>query len=149
MNKLAWAESARRGKDFAMLVWRLPRRIVFLSVLSLAALSACSKMATAGGEPRASEKSTAEFALYALSRGKGVPDATRSVLQKAQALLKDARQRGEVLELTETRIGLEGETRVCVKAKDAAQARNLVRAVRTIAKDVELFNVVEEPCLKR
>jgi hypothetical protein len=51
--------------------------------------------------------------------------------------------------MSKTRIGLEGETRLCVQAKDAAAARDLQQKVRSIAENVELFNVVEEPCSKK
>ncbi len=118
-------------------------------VTSLLALSACGESSDANGDKHVSETSGAEFALYALSRGKGVPEPTRGALEKAISLLENARQRGEVLALSKTRIGLEGETRFCVQAKDAAAARDLQRKVRVIAENVELFNIVEEPCSKK
>jgi len=92
-----------------------------LSGLALAALSACSDTAEASGKPAAASKS--EFALYALPRGKAVPEPTREAFRKAHTLMKDARRRGEVLALKQTRIGLEGETRLCVEAKDTTAAR--------------------------
>ncbi|HZP93684.1 MAG TPA: hypothetical protein VFB20_12495 [Burkholderiales bacterium] len=119
------------------------------SVFALSGLFACGRTAEASGEPRAAKTSKAEFALYALSRGKGVPEPARSALKKARTLLEDAKRRGEVSSLKEARIGLEGETRLCVQAKDAAAARTLLREVRAIAEGVELFNVVEEPCMKK
>jgi hypothetical protein len=123
--------------------------ILSLSILALAALSPSGKASGVKSETRTAEASTAEFALYALSRGKGVPEPTRGAYRKARTLLEDAKKRGEVKWLKETRIGLEGETRLCVEAKDAAAARALLREVRTIAEKVELFNVVVEPCVKK
>ena len=120
-----------------------------LSILAFAALSPSGEGSGVKDATRAAEKSTAEFAVYALSRGKGVPDPTRGALRKARTLIEGAKQRGEVIRLKETRIGLEGETRLCAEAKDVATARALLRELRAIAENIELFNVVVEPCLKR
>lgn len=97
----------------------------------------------------AAENSTTEIAIYALSRGKGVPEPTRAAFGKARKLVDDAKRRGEVLKVTEARIGLEGEKRLCLEAKDVAAAHMLLQELRTVAKNVELFNVVEESCLKK
>ena len=115
----------------------------------MAALSPSGEASGVKVETRAAEKSTAELAVYALSRGKGVPEPTRDALQRARTLIEGAKQRGEVIRLKEARIGLEGETRLCVEAKDVAAARTLLRELRVIAENVELFNVVVEPCLKK
>jgi len=128
---------------------RLLSIILSLGVLALAAVSPSGEASGVKNDTRATEKSTAEFAVYALSRGKGVPERTRGALQRARTLLEGAKQRGEVIKLKEARIGLEGETRLCVEAKDVAAARALLRELRTIAENVELFNVVVEPCLKK
>jgi hypothetical protein len=120
-----------------------------LSIFALVALSLFGEASGVKDETRAAEKSTAEFAIYALSRGKGVPEPTRGALRKARTLLEGATRRGEVIRVKETRIGLEGETRLCVEAKDVAAARALLRDLRAIAENVELFNVVVEPCLKK
>jgi hypothetical protein len=124
---------------------RLPTFIV-LSALALSALSACGDTSEASGKPGAPAKSKPEFALYALSRGKGVPEPTRDAFNKARNMLVNARARGEVVSLAETRIGLEGETKLCVQAKDASASRKLQGRVRQIGQDVDLFNVVEEAC---
>jgi hypothetical protein len=115
----------------------------------LSALSASGEASGVKSETQPADASTAEFALYALSRGKGVPEPTRGAFRKAHTLLEGAKKRGEVKSLKETRIGLEGETRLCVEAKDIAAARTLLGEVRTIAEKVELFNVVVEPCVKK
>ena len=139
---------ATRGRNAARGGLRLLSTV--LGILALAAaLCACGETSKAKDETRAAETSTAEFAVYALSRGKGVPEPTRGALRKAHTLLEGAKTRGEVKRLKETRIGLEGETRLCVEAKDVAAARALLRELRTIAEKVELFNVVVEPCLKK
>jgi hypothetical protein len=128
---------------------RLSMLLLPLNCLVLAALSACSDSADASGKPAASSVAKSEFALYALSRGKGVPEPTRNAFDKAHTLLAGAQQRGEVVKLTETRIGLEGETKLCVEAKTAPASRKLQSEVRRIAKGVDLFNVVEESCSKK
>jgi hypothetical protein len=120
--------------------------ILLLGGLIPAALSAWSNGVEASGVPRATRS---EFVLYALSRGKGVPEAARDALEKSQTLLEDARQRGEVVKLTQTRLGLEGETKLCVQAKDAPASRKLQGEVRRIGKNVDLFNVVEESCSRK
>ena len=137
-----------RGKNAARVGLRPLSIVLPLGILALATVSASGEAAGAKDEMRAAETSTAEFAVYALSRGKGVPEPTRRVFRKARTLLEGAKQRGEVIRVKETRIGLEGETRLCVEAKDIAAARALLRELRTIAENVELFNVVVEPCLK-
>jgi hypothetical protein len=123
--------------------------VLRLSILALAALPASGDASGVKDEARAAEKSASEFAVYALSRGKGVPEPARGALRKARALVEGAKQRGEVIRFKEARIGLEGETRLCVEAKDVAAARALLRELRAIAENVELFNVVVEPCLKQ
>jgi len=140
---------AARGRSAARGGLRPLSIVLSLSILALAALSPSGEASGVKDETRAAEKSTAEFAVYALSRGKGVPEPTRGALRKARTLLEGAKQSGKVIRLKETRIGLEGETRLCVEAKDVAAARALLRELRAIAENVELFNVVVEPCLKK
>ena len=120
-----------------------------LGISAMLALSACTEHSDANGDQPVADTAGAEFALYALSRGKGVPEPTRDAFEKANTYLEESKQRGEVLSLSKTRIGLEGETRLCVQAKDAAAARDLQQRVRSSAENVELFNVVEEPCSKK
>lgn len=138
-----------RGRNAARGGLRCLSIVLSLGILALAALSPSGEASGVKVETRAAEKSAAEFAVYALSRGKGVPEPARGALRKARTLLEDAKQSGKVIRLKEARIGLEGETRLCVEAKDAAAARALLRELRAIAENVELFNVVVEPCLKK
>ena len=140
---------AARVRNAAKGGLRLLSIVLSLGILALAALSPPGEASGVKSATRAAEKSTAEFAVYALSRGKGVPEPTRGALRKAHTLLEGAKQRGEVIRLKETRIGLEGETRLCVEAKDVAAARTLLLELRAMAEKVELFNVVVEPCLKK
>jgi len=86
------------------------------------------------------------FAIYALSRGKGIPQAAREVLRKAREWLDEAKQTGSVVRLTQTRIGLEGETRLCVEFADSESAEAMLKRIRAFTKGVELINLVVEPC---
>ena len=85
-------------------------------------------------------------AVFALSRGAGVPEATRAALERARALFEAARSEGRVLRIEETRIGLEGETRLCAVARDPEAAEDLMAQLKSTAEGAELFNVVAEPC---
>lgn len=87
-------------------------------------------------------------AVYSLSKGKGVPPETKAALQKARALMQELHGKGSGGSIQEERIGLEGETRLCVELEDASAARDLLERLRAIARDVTLLNVVEEPCRK-
>ena len=140
---------AARGVNAARGRLRCLSIVLPVSLMALAAVAPSVWASGVKNDTRAAEKSTAEFAVYALSRGKGVPEPTRGALKKARALLEGAKQRGEVIRIKEARIGLEGETRLCVESKDVAAARALLRELRAIGENVELFNVVVEPCLKK
>jgi hypothetical protein len=85
-------------------------------------------------------------AVSALSRGSGVPEAARDALARVRALFETARGDGRVLRIVETRIGLEGETRLCAVTRDAAAAQSLLEEAQGAARGAELFNVVAEPC---
>jgi len=86
------------------------------------------------------------LAVYTLSRGKGVPDETRATLTRIRELLDAARKDQRVTAVQSSRIGIEGEARLCVEFRDAAAAAELGNQVRALARDVELLNVVDENC---
>jgi hypothetical protein len=86
------------------------------------------------------------FSVYALSKGKGVPEKTRQALQQIRALLEDAQRQGNVVQLKQTRIGLEGETRLCAEFSSATVAQELFEQSRKLSAGIELLNVVMEPC---
>ena len=92
---------------------------------------------------------TNSFAIFALSRGKGVPQPTRDVFQKVHALLKQTKEQGLNVEVTQERIGIEGETRVCAKFADPAAAQKMLEQVRELIKGTELIDLVIEPCSGR
>jgi hypothetical protein len=123
------------------------RRVLLVWLVSAwAATAACAAPTAGSGEERVPRAASASFAVYALSRGRGVPEATRSAWQRVLAMLEDARRDGTAVRLQQTRIGLEGEVRLCAEFADAARAREMLERARAVAVGVELLNVVEEPC---
>ncbi len=126
------------------------RRLVLVWLLSAwTAVAGCAvPIRTSGGE-RAAQAGSASFAVYALSRGRGVPEPTRSAWQTVWTMLEDARREGKVARLQQTRIGLEGEVRLCAEFSDPGRGREMLERARGIGKGVELLNIVEEPCSRQ
>lgn len=100
----------------------------------------------ARGQPAPAAAATDGFAIYMLSRGRGVPDATRRAYQQAKVLLEAARDEGRTRTLSVEVIGLEGERRLCVEFLDPVRAQVELARIEAIAAGVELLNVIEEPC---
>jgi hypothetical protein len=71
------------------------------------------------------------------------------VFQQVRALLEDAQRQGQVVQLKQTRIGLEGETRLCAECSSPAVAQELFAQIRKLSAGIELLNVVMEPCPDR
>ena len=93
-------------------------------------------------------RSVKTFAVYALSRGRGVPPAAREALRKVRALVEKDQKRGIGVTMETTRIGIEGETRMCIDYKKAAEGRRAYDRARAIVKGIDLVNLVAEPCAK-
>jgi hypothetical protein len=55
------------------------------------------------------------FALYALSRGRGLSESGQRAIADFRELLRNMRAEGYVIEVSDTRIGIEGETRICAQ----------------------------------
>ncbi len=96
-------------------------------------------------EPRPPFDGTA-FAVFALSRGKGVPEAARDALREVGEVAEADTRRGVRVQTRRTRIGLEGETKLCVEYESAADARRAFEQAERIVKDVDLVNLVPGPC---
>lgn len=86
------------------------------------------------------------FAVYALSRGKGVPPEAREALRKVVELAEEDQRRGVKVTVTTTRIGIEGETRVCIAYEDPQEGARAYERARAIVKNVDLVNLAVEPC---
>jgi hypothetical protein len=121
------------------------RRHVLSALLLIAAGSACAGD-TATRRPAAASAEQASFALYALSRGKGVPEAARAALADAEEALEDLQARGADITINKERIGLEGETRLCATFADTSVAEEALEGIRRLVSGVDLVNLTEEPC---
>jgi hypothetical protein len=86
------------------------------------------------------------FSVYALSRGKGVPDEARRVLDRARQILKQGQEQGEVKRLVDRRIGLEGETRLCAEFADETVADRFFHQLDRLSLGVDLVNTTKESC---
>jgi hypothetical protein len=92
--------------------------------------------------------SVKSFAVYAQSRGKGVPPAARAAIRKVQDLVEADRKRGVKVTFTTARIGIEGETKLCADYKDSRAGTEAFQRASVIVKGVDLINLVVEPCVK-
>lgn len=119
-----------------------------LATTFMAAVLTVSGCAVARSAPHPSTASPQRrgIAVYALSKGKGVPPATAAALQKVRAMFESLDRADEATHVTETRVGIEGETRLCVEITDADTAQQTLEQLRALSRGVELMNVVEEPC---
>jgi hypothetical protein len=93
------------------------------------------------------DRATKSFAVYTLSRAKGVPPEAREAQLKIQKLAEADRDRGLSVSIETTRIGIEGETRLCIGYKDARNGARAFERARAIVKGVDLINLVAEPCV--
>lgn len=89
---------------------------------------------------------TSSFSVYALSRGKGVPEEARNVLDHARQVLKMGQDRGKVKRLVDRRIGLEGETRLCAEFSDEQAADQFFNELHHFSRGVDLVNIKKETC---
>jgi hypothetical protein len=92
------------------------------------------------------ERATKSFAVYTLSRGTGVPPEAREAQLKIQKLAEADRDRGLSVSIETTRIGIEGERRLCVTYQDPRSGARAFARARVIVKGVDLINLVVEPC---
>lgn len=84
--------------------------------------------------------------IDALSRGKGVPAETREAFKQIRALLERQQATTAVAAMRYQRIGIEGESRLCVEFRNATDAQAALTDIRKIAAGADLLNVVEAPC---
>jgi hypothetical protein len=108
-------------------------------------VSACAGH-TADGGPAAAPAQLRSFTMYALSRGKGVPERARTALARAEAVLQGLRDQGADVTITKERIGLEGETKLCATFADHGLAAKTLERLRQLVSGVDLVNLSEEPC---
>lgn len=83
--------------------------------------------------------------ITALSRGRGVPTATRDMFRQLRQQLETEHAQA-VTDLSVERIGLEGETRLCVRFQQRAQAEAALARLKQQAGDVELLDISAASC---
>jgi hypothetical protein len=87
-----------------------------------------------------------DIAVYALSRGQGVPDDARQALRSARALFAKWGAEGRVLDLVDTPVGFEGDTRLCARFASPVDATSALKELDDLGRGVDLFQVKAEPC---
>jgi hypothetical protein len=118
------------------------RRKAALVVALMLGSVGCMRSALAT-EPDAAQPQS--LAVYALSRGKGVPEATRRAFGEIKAKLQSLHDSAAVVELKEQLIGIEGETRLCAVFVDPRAAREEYQRLARY-QSVDLLNIVLESC---
>lgn len=119
--------------------------VIFFSTLGLFSIGCASPV---GKLQVKATSSGSSFSIYFLSRGRGVPENARKALQEIRTILEEAKGKGTVVMLKQTRIGLEGETRLCAEFSDEETALEMREYLSRLINDVELVNLVVEPCPK-
>jgi hypothetical protein len=92
------------------------------------------------------QPSVESFAVYALSRGKGVPPEARDALRRVVQLAEEDQRRGVKVTVATTRIGIEGETRVCFTYEDPKEGARACDRARAVVENVDLVNLAVERC---
>lgn len=121
---------------------KLGLTLLAMGVMMMGASKGCAE----AKPPETLAPAPQSISVYALSRGKGVPDQAMEVLVHSRTLLKAAEERGEVLRIVEQRIGIEGETRLCAEFSHAESAHSMIEQIQQLVQGVDLINVKIEPC---
>lgn len=98
--------------------------------------------------PQTAPAPVPSFSVYTLSRGKGVPDEAREALRRIVELAEEQQRRGVKVQVTTTRIGIEGETRACIAYEDPQEGTRAYENAKNIVKNVDLVNLTIEPCVE-
>jgi hypothetical protein len=123
-----------------------PSRIT-VALLAIMTSNACAQ------QPQAPNAKSAAapigVAVYALSRGKGVPEPAAGAFSQAQALFRELQASKQIVRVHPIeRLGIEGERRLCAEFANEEAARAAHARLLEVSKGIELFNVVIEPCVK-
>ncbi|MDH5587089.1 MAG: hypothetical protein OEZ57_09485 [Nitrospirota bacterium] len=113
-----------------------------MPILFIEAGAGCAELRTS----EAKDPAESSVSVYALSRGKGVPDEARQVLDHARQILKQGQGQGEVTRLVERRIGLEGETRLCAEFVNETVADSFFHQLDQLSLGVDLMNIKRGMC---
>ncbi len=93
------------------------------------------------GDPGAST-----LTVTILSRGKGVPDNTRTAYKDIRAFLEERRDAYAITGLRTERIGLEGEQRLCVDFASTTEARAALAEIEPRLAGLDLIDAAIAPC---
>lgn len=119
------------------------RAVAWLALFSVLAVYEGCAAPSVNGRPENS--GIQSFSVYILSRGQGVPAVSKEKLRQIESIIRAEGNRGDVV-VSKTRIGLEGETRMCIEFADPIVGDHYLKRAQEIVKNVELMNVVVEPC---
>ena len=75
-----------------------------------------------------------------------MPVAAREAQRNVEALVAADRERGVSVSIEATRIGIEGERRVCVSYEDSEEGARALERVRALVAGIDLLNLVDGPC---
>ena len=98
------------------------------------------------GEKLAGLKS---FSVYALSRGSGVSEAASELILELRSRYQANGRQREVFAYAEDRIGLEGETRICLMFDSASATQTAWKDVQFLIGAKELIDLRAEGCADR
>jgi hypothetical protein len=101
---------------------------------------------TLESSPPAAVLQTRSFALLALSRGQGVSEAGLRAIADFRSLLRGLQADGKIIRITDTRIGIEGETRICAEFITPELAGQVWSQMRRIISGVDLVRLSPESC---
>jgi hypothetical protein len=86
------------------------------------------------------------FSVLALSRGGGVPESAWQAFVRVREMLAYQRSRGIEVRMSETRIGLEGERRLCAEFAEPKAAREAWNQANAIVGGLDLIRLEARPC---
>ena len=84
--------------------------------------------------------------ILTLSRGRGVPETTFKVFQEIMAVANTALESGTAVSVKQEKIGLEGETRLCIVFRDKQAFTAIGNQIRSLATNTELLQVKHNHC---
>lgn len=86
------------------------------------------------------------FALYVLSRGNGVSEEGRKALSDFRKLVDMMQEKGEIDEVSDTRIGIEGDTRICARFATPNGAAKAWMDMQRLLPSGDLVQLKAEKC---
>lgn len=119
-----------------------------LSALAVGVLAGALPLSGCVGSPSDDAgEDVRTFGVYALSRGKGVPPSARTALDAVAAIVEEDRNKGVAVDTERTRIGIEGEFRLCIEYQEVAAAARALKRIREVVEGVDLVNIEVESCM--